>query len=64
MLPVGTNDTLVILKYQLLKKLSRIFRQRYHDKLEEHSDNLAVKLVKARGIVRRLERKRPTDPLN
>jgi len=64
MLP-GINDTLHRdLKTPTIEETIKEFRQRYHDRLEEHPNKLAAKLMKARGIMRRLKRKRPIDLLN
>jgi hypothetical protein len=57
-----TNDTRD-LKEPIIKETMKEFRQRCRIGLEERPNNLAANLEKTRGIVRRLESKRPTDLL-
>jgi len=53
-----TNDTLHRdFKIPSIKETIRKFYQRYRERLEEHPTNL----MKKRGIVRRLKKKRSTD---
>jgi len=60
MLPNTSQMTHRDLKVPSIKESIEEFCQRYRDRLEEHSNNLAVKA----GIVRKLKRKKPTDLLN
>jgi len=60
----ATNDTFH-LKISTIKETIKEFYQRYYDReSKEHPNNLTANIMKARGIVRRLERKRSTDLLN
>jgi len=54
---------IVILEYQPSKKLKE-FKVSKVLRLEDHPNNPAANFMKARGIARRLERKRPIDLLN
>jgi len=60
-----TNDVTLhsYFKIPTIKETIKEFYQRYCDKLEKHSNNLAANLIKVREIVRRLKKKRPTDLL-
>jgi hypothetical protein len=47
-----------------MKEIIKEFCQRYCDRLEEHPNNIAVNTMKAREIMKRFKRRRPTDLLN
>jgi len=51
-------------KISIIKETIKEFCQRYHDRLEKHPNNLIANLMKARKIVKRLKKKKPTDLLN
>jgi len=67
-LPPDTSQmtrSIMISRYQTLKKgYIKEFCQRYRDRLEAHPNKLAANLMKAGGIVRRLERKRSINLAN
>jgi phage host-nuclease inhibitor protein Gam len=48
-------------KIPTIKEAIKEFCHRYRDRLKEHPNNLAVNLMKGKGIVRRFKRKRPTN---
>jgi len=57
-----TNDTLHRdLKVPTIKETIKELCQRYRDRLEVRPNNLVADLMKAGGIVKRLESKRPTE---
>jgi len=57
-----TNGTLHCnLKIPTIKEIIKEFCQKYCGRLEEHLNNFAANLMKARRIVRKLKRKEPTD---
>jgi hypothetical protein len=52
------------LKIPTIKETIKEFCQKYYNILEEHPNKLAADLIKARGIRRRLKRKKSADLLN
>jgi len=53
------THSIIILK--IIKETIKKFCQGYCDRLEKHPNNFVANFMKARGIVRRLKRKRSTD---
>jgi len=64
-MPPGTLQmTHFVMILRSIKETIKEFYQRYCERLEEHPNNLAPNLMKARGIVKKLKRKRSTNLLN